>query len=90
MTDAWLWKKVRNERKIVSKTKNRLTRQWSKDILKETELLITMLARLNAESKFRKRKKILGKIPNFEGRIIEKWKDVWDGWSQTNDWLVPR
>ena len=44
-----------------------------------------MLARLNAESKFRKRKKILGKIPAFEGRIIEKWKDEYKVQYETDD-----
>ena len=44
-----------------------------------------MLARLNAESKFRKRKKILGKITAFEGRIIEKWKDEYKFQYETDD-----
>ena len=39
----------------------------------------------NAESKSRKGKKILGKIPPFEGRIIEKRKNEYKVQYETDD-----
>ena len=39
----------------------------------------------NAESKSRKGKKILGKIPAFEGRIIEKRKNEYKVQYETDD-----
>ena len=86
MTDAWL-SQVCNERK--NEDQKKATKVMIKRYTKRNRIAEYNVGEIvcifNAESKSRKRKKILGKIPAFEGRIVEKRKNEYKVQYQTDD-----
>ena len=80
--------------KTVSKTKRKANKVMIKRYTKRNRIAEYNVGEIvyifNAESKSRKGKKILGKIPAFEGRIIEKRKNEYKVQYETDDhkWLI--
>ena len=75
--------------KTVSKTKRKANKVMIKRYTKRNRIAEYNVGEIvyifNAESKSRKGKKILGKIPAFEGRIIEKRKNEYKVQYETDD-----
>ena len=82
MTDAWL-SQVCNERKNCFEDQRKANKVMIKRFTKRNRVVLKYI--FNAESKSRKGKKILGKIPAFEGRIIEKRKNEYKVQYETDD-----
>ena len=88
MTDAWL-SQVCNERKNCFEDQRKANKVMIKRYTKRNRIAEYNVGEIvyifNAESKSRKGKKILGKIPAFEGRIIEKRKNEYKVQYETDD-----
>ena len=88
MTDAWL-PQVCNERKNCFEGQRMANEVMIKRCTKRNRIAEYNVGEIvyifNAESKSRKGKKILGKIPAFEGRIIEKRKNEYKVQYETDD-----
>ena len=88
MTDAWL-SQVCNERKNYFEDQRKANKVMIKRYTKRNRIAEYNVGEIvyifNAEPKSRKGKKILGKIPAFEGRIIEKRKNEYKVQYETDD-----
>ena len=88
MTDAWL-SQVCNERKNCFEDQRKANKVMIKRYTKRNRIAEYNVGEIvyifNAEPKSRKGKKILGKIPAFEGRIIEKRKNEYKVQYETDD-----
>ena len=88
MTDAWL-SQVCNERKNCFENQRKANKIMIKRYTKRNRISENNVEEIvyifNAESKSRKGRKILGKIPAFEGRIIENRKNEYNVQYETDD-----
>ena len=85
MIDAWLYNERKNCFKDQRKAKKIMIKRYTKRNRIAEYNVPEFLYIFNAESKSRKGKKILGKIPAFEGRIIEKRKNEYKVQYETDD-----
>ena len=88
MTDAWL-SQVCNESKNCFEDQRKFNKVMIKKYTKRNRITEQNVGEIvhifNAESKSRKEKKLLGKIPAFQGRIIEKRKNEYKVQYETVD-----